>query len=99
MEYFIEGAIFIGLFAWASISVIVIAVGFDYLSEGHILLGLLITSLGMVSLAFCIAFVFYFGDSDESNKEHCGPGTEYRESMQYSPVTKTAQTNWWCEVK
>lgn len=40
-----------------------------------------------------------WGLSTEDNSDHCGPGTEYRESTQYKPATKTTTTTWWCEAK
>lgn len=40
-----------------------------------------------------------WGLSTENNEDHCGPGTEYRESSQYNPATKSTTSTWWCEAK
>lgn len=54
---------------------------------------------GLVGLILFISLVFYVTSTGEDNSEHCGPGTEYRESRHYNPSTRITHTDWWCEVK
>ena len=46
-----------------------------------------------------ISIAVYVTPRGMDNSEHCGPGTEYRESRHYNPSTRSAHTDWWCEVK
>lgn len=36
---------------------------------------------------------------DYDNSVHCGPGTTYRESSRYDPVTKRVRHDWVCEAR
>ena len=99
MEYIIQAAIVVGIILWFSISAIVGFMGIVSFLEDLIISGLIIGALGVTSLILCIAVFANLADSNDSNQEHCGPGTEYRESRHYNPSTRSTHTDWWCETK
>lgn len=53
---------------------------------------------GCVAMSILIAIPITAGAFNTNNAEHCGPGTEYRESRHYNAATKSTQTIWWCEA-
>lgn len=99
MEYIIQAAIAVGIIAWFSISAIVGFMGIVSFLEDGIISGLIVGALGVTSLILCIAVFANLVDSSEPNQEHCGPGTEYRESRHYNPSTRSTHADWWCEAK
>jgi len=54
---------------------------------------------GLIGLVLVISIVLYATSTSGDNSEHCGPGTEYRESRHYNPSTRSTHTDWWCEAK
>lgn len=99
MDFIIQAAIVVGIIAWFSISAIVAFKGFEISIEDHFFSGITICALGLTSLIICITVFANLADSSDSNQEHCGPGTEYRESRHYNPSTRNMHTDWWCESK
>lgn len=99
MDLIIQAAIVVGIIAWFSISTIVAFKGVEIFVEDFSISGIVIGLLGVVSLILCVAVFTNLADSSDSNEEHCGPGTEYRESRHYNPSTRNMHTDWWCEAK
>lgn len=98
MEYIIMAAAAIALVAWFFVSVLICIYGFEVFCDSWSGGGIILL-VGAVSFIGCFATMFYFIDSHDDNSEHCGPGTEYRESLHYNPSTRSTDTDWWCEVK
>ena len=98
MEYIIMAAATLALTAWLSISVLICMFGLDVMRDSW-KSGVFILLVGAASFIGFVATMFYVIDSHDDNSEHCGPGTEYRESRHYSPSTKSTNTDWWCEAK
>lgn len=100
MEFIIGAAAFVFFIAIAFASLVAIYIGgetvLDYPNDKS---GWAFFSSGVIGLILCIALVSYAVSTSEDNSEHCGPGTEYRESRHYNPSTRSTHTDWWCEVK
>ncbi len=54
---------------------------------------------GVIGLILFLSIAVYVTPKGVDNSEHCGPGTEYRESRHYNPSTQSTHTYWWCETK
>lgn len=54
---------------------------------------------GVIGLILFLSIILYATSTSEHNSDHCGPGTEYRESRHYNPSTRSTHTYWWCEDK
>ena len=98
MEYIIMAAATLALMAWLSISVLIFMFGLDVMHDSW-KSGVIILLVGAASFIGFVATMYYAIDSHDDNSEHCGPGTEYRESRHYNPSTKSTHTDWWCEAK
>lgn len=100
MEFIIGATAFVFFIAIAFASLVAIYIGgetvLDYPNDKS---GWAFFSGGVIGLILCIALVSYAFSTLENNSEHCGPGTEYRESRHYNPSTRSTHTDWWCEVK
>ena len=98
MEYIIFAAATMALVAWISVSVLICIFGFEVFHDSWTS-GVIILLVGAASFIGCFATMFYLIDSHDENSEHCGPGTEYRESRHYNPSTRSTHADWWCEAK
>lgn len=100
MEFIIGAAAFVFFMAITFASLVAIYIGGeDVLEYPNDKRSWVIFGGGVIGLIICIALVSYAVSTSEDNSEHCGPGTEYRESRHYNPSTKSTHTDWWCEVK
>lgn len=100
MEFIIGAAAFVFFIAIAFTSLVAIYIGGEtVLDDPNDKMGWGIFSGGVIGLILCIALVSYGFSKVENNSEHCGPGTEYRESRHYNPSTRSTHIDWWCEVK
>lgn len=98
MNFIIMAFLSVAFMAWLFISVGICMSSVDVMRDS-LISGIIILLLGAISLIGCLATLFYIVDSQDDDSEHCGPGTEYRESSHYNPSTRTTHTDWWCEVK
>ena len=98
MEYMTMAAAAMALIAWLSASAFICISGFEIFHDSWTG-GVIILLVGAASFIGCFATMFYLIDSHDDDSEHCGPGTEYRESRHYNPSTKSTHTDWWCEAK
>ena len=98
MEYIIMAAAAMALIAWFFGSALICIYGFEVFHDSWTGGGIILL-VGAVSFIGCFATMLYLIDSHDDNSEHCGPGTEYRESRHYNPSTKSTHTDWWCEAK
>lgn len=100
MEFIIGAAAFVLFTAITLASLTAIYIGgetvLDYPNDKS---GWAIFSGGVIGLILSIALVSYEVSTSGDNSEHCGPGTEYRESRHYNPSTRSTHTDWWCEVR
>lgn len=72
---------------------------FELISDGDWKAAMAVGFASLAALAFVICIPIWLGVFTDDNSQHCGPGTEYRESSQYNPATKTSDYSWWCEAQ
>lgn len=100
MEFIIQASAFIFSVVIALASAVSIFLGgetvLDYPNNKK---GWAFVGGGVIGLILFLSIILYATSTSEDNSEHCGPGTEYRESRHYNPSTRSTHTDWWCEVK
>ena len=100
MEFIIQAFAFVFFMAIAFASMAAIILGGDALVENpNNKRAWVFICGGLVGLILSISIAIYAISTSDDNSEHCGPGTEYRESRHYNPSTRSTHTDWWCEAK